>query len=159
MAIKDLLGALLHKKDSDDESSHAVNSELPFELLLDSDDNLETEQQVTEKKKPVLVKNKEWSFWEANGSLILTLILIMCLIVCVVFLSRKSSEEYQARQVLENNRIKEIEESRIREKKFESMKREAEFKKLSDGIDSIDIHIKSLKTMSPSPQKKSHKGK
>jgi len=123
-----------------------------YDMLLETD--IEDRVSITEKPKEVKVKLKNKTFWSVRGSLIISSIVISVFAIAMGAVSIAGQRAYKSRKDLEEQKSI-LDQSVIiyEQRKYESK----QAKEISRRLDSIDVHIKSLRPTKPSVNKKKTK--
>jgi len=155
--------ALLRKKREKSDTNHDLDSnpnheniqsiDKIYETLLETD-FLPNSSSVLEKPKYVEVELKNKTFWKINGSLIVSGIVIIVFAATMSMVSIFSQRAYSSRKAVEEQQSV-LEQVKKTEVQWE--RDSLQVKNLYNRLDSMDVHIKSLKPTKPVQSKK--KGK
>lgn len=121
-----------------------------YETLLESD-FVEKNTSEPEKPKTVVVKLQNKSYWSVYGSLIISGLVISVFAIAMTVVSLSGQKAYSSRKAVEEQKklLEQTKEADM-QRDFESQ----QIIELCNRLDSIDIHVKSLKTAKPTLNKK-----
>lgn len=140
--------------DSDNQSLDVL-----FDAMLESgsDDNLEPKNR---ENKDTVLRLEDRSWWSKSSSLVISYSLILIVAVLVFVLSMLTHSAYNSRKQIEQDRADSVRMEKVNYLQLYLDNEEAQMSSLGAKIDSVDKHIRDLKTVTkttPKIQKKQSK--